>query len=87
MDPTHMYTSASSRGLSIQMSLNSQPSACWTQCLVSGLQCPGQKAERQVLLPPLLPVCGRALRVLFLSFATLEMKTDPSRKEVGTDVS
>lgn len=36
---------------------------------------------------PLLPVGGGALGVLYLSFPTLEMKTDPSQKEVGTAVS
>lgn len=78
MDPTHMHTLASSRHVSIRIPLKSHPSAHQTQRLVSGLRCPRQQAERQVLLPPLLPVWGRALGVLNLSFPTLET-TDRNR--------
>lgn len=78
MDPTHIHTSASSRHVNIRMSLKCHPSARWTQSLVSGLWCPGQKVECQVLLPPLLPVWSRALGVLNLSFPTLET-TDRNR--------
>lgn len=52
-DPMHVHTSASSRDVSSQTLLKSQPHAWVVMFQAEGLA--------QVLLPPLLPVCGRAL--------------------------
>lgn len=80
MDPTHIHTSASSRHVNIRMSLKCHPSARRTQSLVSGLWCPGQKVQCQVLLPLLLPVWSRAL-----GFWT--SVSPPWKQLIGTDVS